>query len=159
MKIKNIIFSSFVIFSTIMFSQNKQITLLDTNLSVGCKYITRQIYFDLGLMTLKSESSKTLDSIVSFIKSYSNVIFEIGVHSDSRMKKYCCSRPTEQRAQSICNYLIDHGVKKENLKAVGYGESKLLISDKEILKAKTKDIKESLHAINRRVVVTVINVK
>jgi outer membrane protein OmpA-like peptidoglycan-associated protein len=159
MKIKVIIFSSFAILSTIMFSQNKQITLSDTNLSVNCNYTTRQIYFDLGLMTLKPESSITLDSIVNFIKSHDNIIFEIGVHSDTRTRKYCCSRPTEQRAQSIYNYLIDHGAKKENLKALGYGTSKLLISDKEILKAKTKDIKDSLHTINRRIVVTVINIK
>jgi outer membrane protein OmpA-like peptidoglycan-associated protein len=139
------------ILTTSIISQTKTFNLSDSILVVGQEYTTRQIYFDLGTATLKPESKAVLDSIVLFMNLNANVKLEIGVHSDSRTNPNCCDHPTDNRAKSIAHYLISHNISPDRLVSKGYGESKLLIKDEQINKAKNKSDKEGLHSLNRRI--------
>ena len=141
-----------------MVSQTKTFTLLDTSFTIGAEFTTRQIYFDLGIATLKSEAYAVLDSVVIFMNTNKNVKLEIQVHSDSRTNPNCCDKPTENRAHSIAQYLISYNISSERLVSKGYGEYKLLIKDEQINKAKTKEEKNALHALNRRVVFKIVAV-
>ena len=154
MKIILIVLS--IILSSSIVSQTKIFTLLDTSLIIGAEFTTRQIYFDLGKSTLKTEANIVLDSIVIFMNRNKNV--KIQVHSDSRTNPNCCDNPTENGAHSIMQYLINHNISSERLVSKGYGEYKLLIKDEEINKVKTKKEKEALHALNRRVVLKIVGI-
>jgi outer membrane protein OmpA-like peptidoglycan-associated protein len=139
------------------FAQSKPFSLQDTILARGQTYTSRQIMFELGKVNLKPESSVALDSIVWFMKKNNTSRVEVDVHSDSRTNPNCCSNLTEGRARSIAEYLVRNGIAMERLIAKGYGEVKLLVSDAEINKAKTKEEKERLHALNRRVEFKIVN--
>ena len=39
---------------------------------------------------------------------------------------------SQKRAQACCDYLIKHGIEKERLTPVGYGEQKPVVADKAI---------------------------
>jgi len=155
---RQFIFWTIFLFSAAVFGQKKQITLLTDSISLGDNYTSRQIRFNIGGWIIQPESFGALDSIVTFMKTHNRAIFEVGVHTDSRPNR-SCSKPSQKRAESIEEYLIAHGVPKENLIAKGFGGVYLLIPDKEIAKAKTKDEQEKLHALNRRVVFKVIGFK
>jgi OOP family OmpA-OmpF porin len=153
---KSIFIICLTILTTSIISQTKTFNLSDSILVVGQEYITRQIYFDLGKATLKPESKAVLDSLVMFINLNKKLKLEIGVHSDSRTNPNCCDKPTENRARSIAQYLIDQSISPDRIVAKGYGASKLLIKDEQINKVKTKAEKEVLHALNRRIVFKII---
>ena len=55
-------------------------------------------------------------------------------------------------------YLINKGIDSKRLLAQGYGEIKLIISDKEIEKLNTAQEKEEAHAINRRTEFKIIEI-
>ena len=155
---KSILIILSIILSLSIVSQTKTFTLLDTSLVIGAEFITRQIYFDLGKATLKTEANIVLGSIVTFMNANKNIKLEIQVHSDSRINPNCCDNPTENRGHSITQYLINHNIPSERLVSKGYGAFKLLIKDEKINKAKTKNEKEALHALNRRVVLKIVGV-
>ena len=48
---------------------------------------------------------------------------EIGAHCDYKGDDQYNQRLSQQRAESVVDYLIKHGIKKDRLTARGYGES------------------------------------
>ena len=156
MNLKQLFFSILLIFSLTSYCQKRQITLLTDSIVIGDNFTTRQIKFNLGKSTLSSDSSATLDSVVTFMNKYKNIIIEIGVYSDTKTSDLCCSNPTQEKSENILKYLTQHGISNSRLIAKGYGETKLLISDTTIAQAKTMEEKESMHYYNRRVVFEII---
>ncbi|MBT6438294.1 MAG: hypothetical protein HOK72_01225, partial [Flavobacteriales bacterium] len=53
-------------------------------------------------------------------------------------------------------YLIEKGIAADRMVAVGYGENKLIFSDEDIAKFKTKEEQEAAHQKNRRTVFSVL---
>jgi hypothetical protein len=51
----------------------------------------------------------------------------------------------------------EKGINTARLQAKGYGKTQLLITDDVIAKAKTKEEKEALHALNRRTAFRILN--
>jgi len=153
---KSILILFATILTTSVISQTKTFGFSDSIIVIGQEHTTRQIYFELGKATLKPESNPVLDSVVVFMNLNKKLKLEIGVHSDSRTNPNCCNKPTENRARSIAQYLINHSISPDRIVAKGYGEYKLLIKDEQVNKAKTKEEKEALHALNRRVVFKIV---
>lgn len=154
---KYIIVCFTIILVNTIFCQSKSFNLGDTNLVIGQEFTTRQIHFDLGKANLKSESTVILDSIVTFMVQNKNVTLEIGVHSDKRSGPPSSSNLTHARARNITQYLKSKGISISRIIPKGYGSFKLLVTQKQIDAAKTKEEKETLHAMNRRVVLKVIS--
>lgn len=107
--------------------------------------------FQLAKWTLPSDSIFTLDSLAVFLVKNPKIKIGIDVHSDSRVSPKMSDNPYQKRAQAIADYLFNKGVSKERMVPKGWGERHLLISDQQIEKAKTKEEKEKLHSLNRRV--------
>jgi outer membrane protein OmpA-like peptidoglycan-associated protein len=53
-----------------------------------------------------------------------NITIELSSHCDYRGNDAYNQRLSQRRAESVVNYLIDHGVLAERLVAVGYGEER-----------------------------------
>ena len=99
--------------------------------------------------------STEISSIVKMLADNPNIILELSAHCSSDEKN-----PTElskQRAEKVQQMLIIKGIDKERLVPKGWGVSKLKITDIQIAKAKTKEEKEALHQINRRVVFKILS--
>jgi outer membrane protein OmpA-like peptidoglycan-associated protein len=82
------------------------------------------IYYDYDKATLRPESKVVLDSILSFFNDNKDLTIEIGSHTDSRGSDSYNLKLSQARAQSVVDYLIEKGIAKDRLIAVGYGETK-----------------------------------
>ena len=142
------------------YSIAQNIKLNSNEFKKGDVYVSNpKIIFDLAEWTIKAESQPHLDSISDFLLNHDSLVVEIGVHTDSRGSDEYSRRLDKKRAESIMDYLINKGVDSERLLANGYGETELIISDKEIEKMKTAKEKEEAHAMNRRTEFKIIEIK
>ena len=71
-----------------------------------------------------SSTTSTRDELVKLLNENPNVTIELSAHTDCRGSDQYNERLSQQRAQNVVNYLIQHGIEKERLTPKGYGESK-----------------------------------
>jgi outer membrane protein OmpA-like peptidoglycan-associated protein len=101
------------------------------NLDVAVKPIPKgaivisNIYYETAKAELKPESKASLNKeLVSLLKDNPQLIIEIGSHTDDVGSNEYNQKLSQQRAESVVNYLIANGIPKEKMLARGYGESK-----------------------------------
>ena len=86
--------------------------------------IVKNIYYEFGMSKLTKVAEKTIDNtIYTLMKTYPSIIVEISSHTDSVSSEEFNIRLSQDRAQSVVNYLISKGIERERLVAKGYGES------------------------------------
>lgn len=133
-------------------SYSQTFSLTDTQFKVGCYYLSHNIMFDLGKVTLRPECYPNLDSVITFLNTNSTIKLEVGVHSDSRARTTGCGgNLTMSRSKSIADYMVSKGIDASRLIIIGYGGVKPIISDVAISKLKTPEEKEAAYQKNRRV--------
>jgi len=86
----------------------------------------KTILFDTGKATIKEQSAAVLGDIIGILNEYSNAKFNIEGHTDSVGSEASNQKLSEERASSVMNYLIEHGIASNRLTAKGFGESKPL---------------------------------
>ena len=82
------------------------------------------IFYEFDKATLTPESTDALDRLVVMLNENPNITIELSSHCDYRGNDAYNQRLSQRRAESVVNYLIDHGVLAERLVAVGYGEER-----------------------------------
>jgi outer membrane protein OmpA-like peptidoglycan-associated protein len=82
------------------------------------------IYFDVGSANIKRESYGILDNVVTALEANPDVHVRIAGHTDSDGSASYNQTLSEQRAQSVMDYLVEHGISARRLSTVGYGESR-----------------------------------
>ncbi len=82
------------------------------------------IGFEGGKSALTEDSEGILDRASAVIARCPGTGVEVGAHSDSDGSAAKNRDLTQKRAESIVEYLVTAGVKRERLTAVGYGETK-----------------------------------
>lgn len=132
------------------------------------------IFYEFDRADLTPESTEALDQLVGMLNENPNITIELSAHCDYRGNDDYNQRLSQRRAESVVRYLIQHGIAKDRLTAVGYGESRPKIVSKKlaetllagdpkvevqvndtltenyILRVKDKDEQEVLNALNRR---------
>lgn len=91
--------------------------------SISKPVLIDNIFFDFDRATLRLESAESLDELVQLLKDNSGVTIEIGAHCDYKGDDQYNRRLSQQRAESVVSYLINHGIDSKRLTARGYGES------------------------------------
>ncbi len=89
----------------------------------------RFIEFSVGRAAIDDRSAGLLDALsgVAIICSRTEgLVIEIGGHTDSRGSEADNQALSQRRAEEVRDYLIGKGVSASALRAVGYGESRLL---------------------------------
>jgi len=84
------------------------------------------IYFELDKATIRPEAISSLDEISMVLQKYPNLIIEIGSHTDARATTEYNQKLSQRRAVATRDYLIKKGISENRLRAVGYGEQRLL---------------------------------
>ncbi len=107
------------------------------------------VNFDTGKATIKAESLPVLDQVGKILVTGRSCKIEIGGHTDSSGSDALNQRLSEQRAQSVKDYLVKTfaDLKGDQYTVVGYGEGQPIADNK------TKEGK----AQNRRVEFKVLN--
>ena len=83
---------------------------------------TKRILFDTNMAIIKPESYALLDQLAAVTKECPKSSIEIGGHTDNRGLQAYNQKLSESRAKAIVDYLQQHGVTSNNLRATGYGE-------------------------------------
>lgn len=118
----------------------------------GVEFTLQGIYYDVDKADIRPEAAKVLDSLVIILNNNPQIVIELASHTDSRAEEDYNLKLSQKRAQSCVNYLLKKGIVKDRLKAVGYGETKL-INDC----ADGVDCNEEQHQQNRRTAFRVLS--
>ena len=84
----------------------------------------RTILFDTGKSSIKAESTSVMVDIIQILNEYPNAKFTVEGHTDSVGSATRNQSLSEERANSVRDFLIDKGIGSDRLTAVGYGEDK-----------------------------------
>jgi len=106
----------------------------------GC-WVIQAALFDLNKAEISPDSHSYLDEVVWILERNPDLKVEIQGHADKSGSAEHNLKLTRARAKSVANYIVDKGIAKDRLDAVGYGFSQPKASD---------DTAEG-RALNRRV--------
>lgn len=84
--------------------------------------------------TLRPESKVALDKLIEILRLNPGIKVEIMAHTDYRGSNEYNMRLSQGRANSVVDYLIKHGIKRDRLVAKGYGETRPFVVDAETAK-------------------------
>ncbi len=84
------------------------------------------IYYEFERWDILPESETDLTIILNLMNEYQDMVIELSSHTDSRGTKLFNQDLSQKRAESARNWLIDKGIDTSRIKAVGYGETKIL---------------------------------
>ena len=88
--------------------------------------VIKNIYYDFDKWDLRSESESTLNILYLILKNNPQYNVVIGSHTDCRGEDNYNLELSQKRAESVVDYLLGKGLAPDRIKAVGYGENKLL---------------------------------
>ncbi|MDR0231239.1 MAG: OmpA family protein [Dysgonamonadaceae bacterium] len=91
--------------------------------SITKPVLIENIFYDFNKATLRPESQKALDELITLLKDNPNVTIELMAHTDRIGSAEYNLSLSQRRAQSVVDYLIKGGIEKERLTAVGYGKT------------------------------------
>lgn len=86
-------------------------------------YEIGDIYYDYDKSDIRPSAQPALDKLAKLLKDNPSIKIEIHSHADSRGGDSYNMNLSNQRAQSVVNYLVKAGVSKANLSSKGFGES------------------------------------
>ena len=92
--------------------------------SITAPVLINNIFYDFDKATLRPESEQALDELVRLLNENPNVTIELSSHTDNRGSDTYNERLSQRRAESVVNYLIEHGIAADRLSPVGYGEGR-----------------------------------
>ncbi|MDF0714945.1 OmpA family protein [Muricauda sp. 334s03] len=84
----------------------------------------RTILFDTGKSSIKAESTSVMVDIIQILNEYPTAKFTVEGHTDSVGSESLNQKLSEERANSVRDFLIDKGISSSRLSAIGYGEAK-----------------------------------
>ena len=86
--------------------------------------------FASGKATILSSSFKSLNDLAEYLKSIPALSLELIGHTDSQGDEDYNQKLSENRAESVRQYLIKKGIKQDRIKSKGYGEAKPIADNK-----------------------------
>lgn len=84
------------------------------------------VYFDVDKSTLRADSYKQLTELLEYLQRHDEVNAEIAGHTDNTGADAHNLKLSQERANTIRNFLISKGIKATRLIAKGYGSSQSL---------------------------------
>ena len=92
--------------------------------NISAPVLIDNIFYDFDKATLRPESATALDELVKLLNENPNVTIELSAHTDYKGSAEYNERLSQRRAESVVNYLIEHGIAADRLTPKGYGESR-----------------------------------
>ncbi len=92
--------------------------------NISAPVLIENIFYDFDKATLRPESQKALDELVKLLNDNPNITIELSAHTDYKGSDLYNERLSQQRAESVVNYLIANGIAADRLTPKGYGEGK-----------------------------------
>ena len=109
------------------------------------------IQYDTDKYAVKAEGKVELNRLVQFLNDNPEIKVELSSHTDSRGQKTYNQVLSQNRANSVVDYIVSQGISRKRLTANGYGESQLLNQC-----ADDVECTDEQHQVNRRTEMKVI---
>jgi len=87
------------------------------------------VNFEFDQATLKPEGMAVLNGAAALLQQHERVVVEVAGHTDSVGSEDYNQKLSEERANSVRDYLTSKGVKASRLSVRGYGESRPVASN------------------------------
>lgn len=126
-----------------------KVTILLEPVEKGNKIKLNNIYFDVDKATLKPAAYPELEQVILFLKQNPGLKIEIEGFTDNTGSEAYNLKLSNERARSVYQYLIDHGIDSKKLSYKGYGNTRP-VADNATEKGK---------AANRRTELLIVNVR
>ena len=104
--------------------ESKEYVLQFPLASIKVPVLIDNIFYDFDKYTLRPESKTALDELVKLLEENPNVTIELSAHCDYKGSAEYNKVLSQRRAETVVNYLIEHGIAKDRLSPVGYGKEK-----------------------------------
>ncbi len=88
------------------------------------------INFESGSAKILKTSFKLLDEAAAVLGKFPSVKVTIEGHTDDQGPDAANLKLSQARAESVLNYLVEHGLTKDRLTAIGFGETKPVAPNK-----------------------------
>ena len=92
--------------------------------SITVPVMIDNIFYDYDKATLRPESTQALDELVTLLNENPNVTIELSAHCDYHGSQAYNIGLAQRRAESVVNYLVEHGIANDRLTPKGYGKEK-----------------------------------
>src|SRR5690606_32943672 len=139
--------------------------LAEMDLEVGNRLSLKQVFFHNNTYAFRDGSETQLKELLELMTEHSHLKIEVGGHTSGNTKnirpdrffrnhgkawnfKGSALKLSEMRAEAVKNYLVDHGIDKNRVTNVGYGDSEKVVEN-----AQTPDE----HRQNMRVEIKIIS--
>ncbi len=128
---------------------SKQVLVTEFNLlKEKAELVFHNINFEVNKADILPESYPILNQVARLLKENPEVKIEIQGHTDSDGSNAHNQQLSEARANSVRNYLLNtQGISPEKLIAIGYGESRLMISPERSRDDKRMNRRVEFHVI------------
>ena len=103
-------------------SVSQEYTLQFALPTISAPVLVRNVLYEFDRAELTESSTLALDSLVDLLNENPNVTIELSSHCDYRGNDEYNEKLSQRRAESVVNYLIEHGIAADRLSPVGYGE-------------------------------------
>ena len=87
-------------------------------------YVLKDLLFDTGKSTIQTNSYKVVDDLAALLLNRKTMVIEVSGHTDNTGNPADNLILSQNRANSVRNYLIKKGVEANRITAVGFGETK-----------------------------------
>jgi outer membrane protein OmpA-like peptidoglycan-associated protein len=111
------------------------------------KYELRNVFFDTGKSTLRPESNKELNELVEFMSLQKTMVIEIAGYTDNVGTDAANQKLSQDRADAVRNYLVNHKIPANQLQAKGYGASDPVASN-DTPEGRQQNRRTEVHIIN-----------
>lgn len=135
--------------------------------SINVPVLVRNVFYAFDKADLTEESVAALDRLTNMLKENPNITIELAAHCDYRGNDAYNLNLSQRRAESVVNYLTEHGIAIDRLTAKGYGETQPKVVNKKLtetypflhegdtltvpyIMALTEEQQEICNALNRR---------
>ncbi|GEO04728.1 cell envelope biogenesis protein OmpA [Adhaeribacter aerolatus] len=112
----------------------------------GAAIVLNNLFFPTGKHSLESKSKTELNKLIQFLVQNKGVKIEISGHTDNVGEQAANLTLSKKRAQSVVDYLSQHGISRDRIVAAGYGEGKPV----------AKNDSEENRQLNRRIELKII---
>lgn len=92
-------------------------------IEVGKRIVLNNIFYDFDKAVLRPESMTELNRLVTLLQDNPTMVIEISSHTDGMGSDTYNQRLSQDRAQSVVDYLSSKGIAAQRLRAKGYGKA------------------------------------
>ncbi|GHN00098.1 hypothetical protein WSM22_15870 [Cytophagales bacterium WSM2-2] len=98
--------------------------LLLVPIEVGETVKLNNVFFDTGLSKLKQESFPELDRLIIILKDNPSITIQLEGHTDNIGNPDKLQKLSEDRVESVKEYLVSHGITDNRISGMGFGATK-----------------------------------